>query len=64
MNDLLNYFIRGSCGSFKNSIKFGLNEFVLIFIFLCTFFIIGKIVAYLIHGFLRIVHKVTTTVKS
>jgi hypothetical protein len=64
MNDLLTYFLTGSCGSFKKSARFGLNESVWLFIFICFFFMIGKILVYIVHKFILSINGVIKGGKS
>ena len=45
MNELLNDFFHGSCGSLKKSMRSGIDVFTLLFIFLCLLFSIGKMIA-------------------
>lgn len=49
MNDIMNYFLNGSCGSFKKSVRAGWNDILFLFLFLCLLFILGKILAIIIH---------------
>lgn len=58
MNDLLNYFFHGSCGTLKKSMQSGLDIFTLLFIFLCVFFMLGKGLALIIHFFMLTIKKI------
>lgn len=49
MNDLLDFFLHGSCGSLKNSMKSGVDLFTLLFIFICAFFMLGKMIVQVIR---------------
>lgn len=44
MSDLLNYFSDGSCGSFKKSVRSGIDIFTVLFVFLCLFFSLVKVI--------------------
>ena len=51
---LLNFFLKNSCMSFKKTIKTGWVEALLLFLFICLFFSIGKLIATIVSYMLKI----------